>query len=78
MIIQVGLKPALAAVPSSWAVAEVTPKNTTSSQPSDFILVTWTWNGWTCWPEKYDTVVSNFMPAALKPTSALSPNSPSW
>ncbi len=59
-------------------MAEVTPKKTTSSQPADFIFVTCAVNGATCCPEKYETVVSNFRPAALKPTAALSPNSPSW
>ena len=78
MIIHVGRKAARAAVPSIWAVADVTPKKTTSSQPSDFIFVICEVNGATCWPEKYDTVVANFMPAALKPFSAFSPNSPSW
>ena len=56
VIIHVGLNAARAAVPSIWAVADVTPKKTTSSQPSDFILVICEVNGATCWPEKYDTV----------------------
>ncbi len=52
VIIHVGRKAARAAVPSIWAVADVTPKKTTSSQPSDFIFVICEVNGATCWPEK--------------------------